>query len=103
MKKFRSFAVLSLLVFFLGCGESSTVVESSQPVPEDQLRVVLDGLIESGEPLGSGGMVLQDSIQEIRGKDPTKADALSSLFNDLIAEQNPAQVKSKAKAMRDKL
>lgn len=103
MTKFRSLAVLSLLVVFLGCGERSTVVESAQPAPEEQLSTVLDGLIESGEPLGSGGMILQDSVQEIREKDPAKADALSSLLDGLISEQNPAQVKSKAKAMRDKL
>lgn len=103
MPKFLSFAVLTLLLVFVGCGETQTAVEATQAAPEDELRLVLDGLIQSGEPLGSGGMVLQDSVQAIREKDPAKADALSSLLNDLVAEQNPAQVKSKAKAMRDKL
>lgn len=103
MTNLRSLAVLSLLVVFLGCGDSSTVVESTQPAPEDELRTVLTGLIESGEPLGSGGMILQDSVQEIREKDPAKADALSSILDDLISEQNPAQLKSKAKAMLEKL
>lgn len=78
-------------------------MEATPPAAEEELRTVLTELVETGEPLGSGGMIIMEQVEALRETDSAKADALAGQVDGLMAEQNPAQVKAKAQAMLDEL
>ena len=85
-----------------GCGgEGVETVEA--PSPTANAKATLEGLAESGQPLGSGGQVIQDAINAIRETDAAKADDLQKDYDKLITLRNPAQIKATAKSMADKL
>ncbi len=98
-----------LLLFVLcctgvvGCGPDGEPVVVTPPAIEAQLVAVLTEIEKSGEPLGSGGMVIEEGIEAIRTQDPAKASALDAEFKNLASATSPGSVKSAAKAMLDKL
>lgn len=87
----------------IGCGPESDPIAVTPPAIDAQLRSALTEIEKSGEPLGSGGMVIQEGIEAIRAQDPSKASALEAEYQNLAAASTPAAVKSAAKAMLDKL
>lgn len=97
-------AVCLVLPVMIGCGrDTAHIVDATPPPAEQQLRSMLKDLAESGEPLGSEGMVIQDNVEQIRKEDPAKGEALAQHVDGLLAETNPAQVRSKAQAMLNEL
>jgi len=100
------FFMLSLVLLtgiLVGCGPTENPVAVTPPAVDTQLRTALMEVEKSGEPLGSGGMVIQEGIDTIRAQDPAKASALDAEFQKLAAANNPGAVRSAAKAMLDKL
>jgi len=87
----------------VGCAPDGEPVAVTPPAVEAQLRAVLTDIEKSGEPLGSGGMVIEEGIEAIRALDPSKASALDTEFKNLSSATTPGAVKSAAKAMLDKL
>lgn len=100
-------ALLLLLVLgctvAIGCGPTGDPVAVTPPTADAQLRTALIEIEKSGEPLGSGGMVIQEGIEAIRAQDPAKATALDAEYQNLATANTPAAVKSAAKTMLDKL
>jgi len=100
-------ALLLLLVLgstvAIGCGPDGDPVAVTPPTVDSQLRVTLTEIEKSGQPLGSGGMVIQEGIEAIRAQDPAKAAALDAEFQNLASANTPAAVKSSAKTMLDTL
>ena len=68
--------LLFLVSVIAGCGPNDTPVAVTPPAAEVELKGILEGLAESGESLGSGGMVIGENIEEIRKTDSAKADKL---------------------------
>lgn len=105
MNRFRSFFALLILGSVIGCstGPAENVIEVNAPTPEENIRKVLNGVIETGEPLGSGGYVLQQEIDAIKVTDPAKAAALQPHYDKIISLDSPGPLKAKAKEMLDAL
>lgn len=102
----RNLAFICILAIAasIGCGGDPDVsVPVAAPAVEQQLSTTLTAAAQTGEPLGSGGMILQQGIESIKEKDPAKASALQADFDLLMSETNPAKVKSLAQSMLDKL
>ena len=100
-------ALLLLLVLgctvATGCGPTGDPVAVTPPTVDAQLRATLTEIEKSGEPLGSGGMVIQEGIEAVRAQDPAKAAALDAEFQNLSSANTSAAVKSAAKTMLDTL
>ncbi len=103
--KMSRFLSLLLLGFCLvGCGgPNDTPIEVTPPAATEELKAMLTDLASSGEPVGSGGMVISERIEEIRKTDPAKADALQKSADNLMGASDPSKVKSLAKEMLSNL
>jgi len=83
-----------------GCGgtdETSTKVVV--PPTVELLRSALNDLASKGEPVGSGGLLLQQYVDKIGVDDAAKAKALSPLVDTLMTLKDPAKIKAKADEM----
>jgi hypothetical protein len=86
-----------------GCSSvTDTPVTVTPPASTDQIKAVLNDVAQSGE-LGSGGMTLEQQIENIRPTDAAKADALKKGYEELKAATDPAKRKAKAQEMLSKL
>jgi len=102
----RALVLLCLVVIAttIGCGGDPDVsVPASVPPAEQQLSSMLTSAAQTGEPLGSGAMILQEGINSIKEKDAAKGQALQADYDNLMSETNPAKVKSLAQSMLDTL
>lgn len=100
----RKLALLGLLsICVAGCGPVDNPVEVTPPPAVEELRSMLTGLAESGESVGSGGMVISEHIETIRKTDAAKADKLQKSADDLMGASSPAKVKALAKDMLSNL
>lgn len=94
------FAVMFLgLVVGCGTGPADNPVDVNAPSPEENIKEVLNGIIESGQSPGSGGYTIQQEIEAIKADDPAKAAKLQPLYDEIITLNNPSQLKAKAKEM----
>lgn len=99
MKSWLRIACLLVLMsttISLGCGDKVEVV--TPPAPP-ALKQELERIAASGEPVGSGGQLLQEEIRKIKESDPAKGAALEKDLTELTAMQDPGEIKAKAAAM----
>jgi hypothetical protein len=102
MHKFVAMSLLGLCL--IGCGgPADNPIDAKPPAAVDALRDLLTGLEKSGQPVGSGGMVISEHIEEIRKTDPAKADKLQPSADNLMGASSPAKFKSLAKEMLSNL
>jgi len=88
------------LLLATGCGgtnETSTKVVV--PPAVELLKSALNDLASKGEPVGSGGMLLQQYVDKIGIEDAAKAKALSPLVDSIMSLKDPAKIKAKANEM----
>lgn len=100
------FGLMILLIAFAGCGGSNeeTVIKVAPPPPaEELLKTALTDLAKTGTPVGSGGMTLQQHVDQIGKADPDKAATLSKGVDSLMSMTDPAKVKAKASEMLKQL
>lgn len=85
-----------------GCGKPNITEEKVTPGAPPQLKQMLTNVAETGE-LGSGAMTIKEELEKLKATDAAKADGLLKDLEDLQKTTDQGQVKSKAKAMADKL
>jgi len=78
-----------------------TPVENDTPSAANA-KGMLEEVAETGE-LGSGAMLLRESLEQIQQSDATKGDPLVADMDALEGLTDPEAVKAKAKEMADKL
>ncbi len=98
--------LLASVVCLAGCGAKtfdSVAVEQVAPAPTEQVKAVLQGVVQSGE-LGSGTMELRPLIEQIKATDAAKGDRLLADLTQLEGMAgNPGAAKAKAQEMIGKL
>jgi hypothetical protein len=105
MKQWYGIIIIGLcLTGAVGCGGG--VEETTEKVivitPEERLKAMMEQSAKDGQPLGSGGSVVTEAIEEIKKKDPAKGAALEEAAKDLN-QQDPNKIKASAKAVLSKL
>jgi len=83
-----------------GCGgtdETSTKV--AVPPAIELLKSALNDLASKGEPVGSGGLLLQQYVDKIATEDAAKAKSLSPMVDTLMTLKDPAKIKATANEM----
>jgi hypothetical protein len=95
---------LALLSPLVGCGtaDEPSSVNVTPPPATDSLKAALNDVIQSGQ-LGSGGMTIEQEIENLRASDAAKADALKADYEKLRTMGDPNQLKAKAQEMISKL
>ena len=102
MHVFRILALGLMLVSIVGCGGGSSEVSvkvAPSPPANELLKTALEELAAKGQPVGSGGMLLQQYVETIGKDDPAKAKALQPHVDSLMSINEPAKVKAKANEM----
>lgn len=102
--RFMKYLCMALLLgFVVGCsrGPEDNPVDVNAPGPTESIRATLEDIIETGEPLGSGGYTIQTQIEAIKAEDPAKAAALQPLYDEIITINDASKLKAKAKEMLD--
>jgi len=103
MRVVRSLFVVVLLGVLVGCGGGDAAPKAvTPPSSTEQIKMTLNDVAQSGQ-LGSGGMVLEQEIENLRATDAAKADALKKDYEELKNMSDPGQAKSKAEEMLKKL
>jgi len=102
--KFVFGLILSVSVLqFAGCGGASTenasVVTDVAPTGVEGLKKFLTDLAASGTPVGSGGMVMQTYVDQMKDTDAAKAKSLQPLVDSMMSMNESAKIKAKAKEM----
>ncbi len=97
-------ALALVIVSLVGCGGavSDAPVNVTPPASTDQIKAVLNDVVQSGQ-LGSGGMTIEQQIETIRATDAAKADVLKKDYEELKTLADPARAKAKAQEMISKL
>lgn len=98
----KSLACLAL-VTVIGCGPGDTSVEVQAPPAVEEIRLVLNEVVTSGNPLGSNGYTLEYNIEQLREADPAKADKLQKAYEELRGLNKANELKAKAKEMMEML
>jgi hypothetical protein len=93
---------LVIAVMALGCRGQDEIIQTTPPSAETQMLSALESHSQSGDPLGSGGAVIEEGIASVRERDPAKADALQQDYRALSAASSPAAVRAAAKTMLDR-
>ncbi len=88
---------------FSGCGGSSAEnaieVTDVAPTGAEGLKKFLTDLAASGTPVGSGGMVMQTFVDQMKETDAAKAQALQPLVDGMMSLNDSTKIKAKAKEM----
>lgn len=99
----RSMLLASLIAGVVGCGSvSDSPTAVTAPPSTESIKAALTDVAQTGQ-LGSGGMTLEQEIENLRASDAAKADALKKDYDQLKGMTNPAQAKAKAQEMLGKL
>ncbi len=89
-----------ILLSVYGCGGNSEVsTKVVVPPAVEMLKSALTELAAKGEPVGSGGMLLQQYVDKIGTEDAAKAKALSPMVDSIMTLKDPAKIKAKANEM----
>jgi len=101
----KQFFGLVLIALMVGCsgGAENTVVESTIPPAEQQMRSLLENLAKTGESMGSGGQIIMEAIESIKKTDQAKGDSMQAEADKLMSSTNPAEIKKLAASMLEKL
>lgn len=101
----KQFFGLVLVALMVGCsgGAENTVVESSVPPAEQQMRTLLEDLAKSGQSMGSGGQIIMEALEAIKQTDKAKGDSMQADADKLMSATNPAEIKKLASSLLEKL
>ena len=89
-----------VLLGVAGCGgNNETTTKVIVPPTVELLKSALNELASKGEPVGSGGLLLQQYVDKIATEDAAKAKALSPMVDSLMTLKDPAKIKAKANEM----
>lgn len=105
MRCARGIVACSLVTLLLAAGGCDRGPESV-PVEDTRTTTAKEILLrhaDTGEPLGSEGMTIQQEIDRIHAEDPEKAQRLSEQLSALSSAQDPALVRQRAAAMAKEL
>lgn len=94
--------LLACAVGLSACGGNAPKSVDVTPAAPPAAKAILNEMAETGS-VGSAAESIRESLTSMRETDAAKADALLKELDELEAMSNPAQIKSKAKAMADKL
>lgn len=100
MKVLRVWWILLLALVLAGCGSSSKPV--APPPAPTMVKSILQDLATHGE-MNSGVEELERQLEAMKATDPAKANALLADYKELRSLRNSQAIKTKAKAMIDKL
>lgn len=88
----------------VGCGsQNGEQIKATAASAIEQSKKLLQGAAESGQPVGSGGMILTEALAEIEKTDAAKAKALQADVDAMMNASKPEDVKAKAKELLGKL
>ena len=88
-----------LLIVELGCGNNEVSTKITVPSDTELLKSALNKLASKGEPVGSGGVLLQQYVDKIGDGDAAKAKALSPMVDAMMTLKDPVKIKAKANEM----
>lgn len=89
-----------LLICVTGCGGTNEIsTKVVVPPATELLKSALNELASKGEPVGSGGVLLQQYVDRIGDTDAAKAKALSPMVDAMMSLNDPAKIKAKANEM----
>ena len=94
---FARVLMLLLVVCLIGCGPSETTKKVEPPAAQDQIKMALQNVAETGE-IDSGLMVVSDKLEEMKATDAAKAEELLKDLADLEKSSGEA-AKKKATEM----
>lgn len=100
MSILRVWWAILLALVCVGCGDSGQPVQSLPP--QTVAKGILQDLATHGE-MNSGVDELQRQLEAMKATDPAKANALLTDYKELCSLRNSQAIKTKAKAMIDKL
>lgn len=92
--------LILLVLVCAGCGDSGKPVDA--PAPSAMVKATLQDLATTGEMTNAVDS-LEQQLLEMKATDPAKADALLADYQQLRTLPSPQAVKTKAKAMLEKL
>lgn len=94
--------LVSVLLACAGCGDGVATKTVAPPPAREMAKAILQGLADRGE-MNSGVDALQGHLEAMKATDSAKAEALLADYKDLKSLSNPQAIKTKAKAMLEKL
>lgn len=100
MAIFRMSWIVLLALVCVGCGDSGPPAQP--PVAPAIIQAILQDLASRGE-MNSGVDELAQQFEAMKATDPAKAKALLADYQELRTLSNPQAIKTKAKAMLEKL
>lgn len=100
MRILRVWWALLLAMVCTGCGSSKPV--APPPSGPSMVKSILQDLANTGQ-INSGIEELQRQLEAMKATDPGKATALLADYKELRSLSKPQAIKTKAKAMIDKL
>jgi hypothetical protein len=105
MKAWTPLILCAALTLAVGCGSGpdDNPVEVQNPTAVEEIKLVLNEVIESGNPLGSQGYTLEYNIEQLGETDPAKAEQLNAAYLELRDMSNSSELKAKAKEMLEML
>ena len=100
MRFLKPIILVLALLGVTGCGGSNgTSTKVVVPPTVELLKSALNNVASKGEPVGSGGILLQQYVDKIAADDAAKAKALTPLLDTLMTLKAPAKIKAKANEM----
>lgn len=100
---FLRIVLLLSIAAVIGCQGESVSVDQPEALPAaENAKVMLEEIAQTGE-VGSGAMLLRESLEELKQSDAATADPLLADLDELEALTDPAAIKTKARQMADKL
>lgn len=100
MSILRVWWIALLVLATAGCGSASP--PPKPPAAPVMVKAALQEIAASGE-FGSGVEELERQLEAMKATDPAKANALLADYKELRSLRNSQAIKTKAKAMVDKL
>jgi len=85
-----------------GCGGDNNITQENVTPPPNSALALLRGISETGT-VGSNTLLIREELEKLKVGEPDKGDQLLKELDQLEKTTNPAQIKSLAKKMADKL
>lgn len=91
---------LLLVLAFAGCGGRSGASPDATPATA---KAVLQGIAQSGEPLGKEREDLEKAFQNLKSSDAAKGEKLLQQLQELSSLNRAPEIRAKAAAMASQL
>lgn len=100
MAIFRMSRVVLLTLVCVGCGDSRQ--RAQPPAVPAIIQAILEDLAAQGK-MNTGVDELAQQFEAMKATEPAKSEALLADYRELCTLSNPQAIKTKAKAMLEKL